>query len=430
MLDMGFIHDVKKVVAMIPKKRQTLFFSATMPPEIMNLASSMLIDPLEVSVTPNSTTAEKVEQHVFFVDKNDKRALLNHILEDKTIARALVFTRTKHGADRVAKDLKRVGITADAIHGNKAQNARQNALNGFKDHKIRVLVATDIAARGIDVDDLTHVINFEIPNISETYVHRIGRTGRAGASGIALSFCDDSEGEFLRDIQKLIGQKVPVVEDHPFAIPTPEILTRPTQVGRSQPVSKKQLPPKQKPPRDYGHQKPAQNSQQANNFGENQGEQRPQPNQNRPAQNLPQARNSSENRSENRPVQNQNRPAQNLSQVNDFGENRSENRREQRPPQNQNRPARNQPLLNSLDETRSEHRQPKSQKLTLQSGGRSSEPKPKHYGNQKFKDIAHPIPKVKPVPPAVRTVVENDATEAEKRKKRLESFGGLFKNKI
>jgi ATP-dependent RNA helicase RhlE len=216
MLDMGFIHDVKKIIAKLPAKRQTLFFSATMPSEIQKLSSTILTNPAKVEVTPVSSTAETVKQAVYFVEKNDKRKLLINVLREKAMPSALVFTRTKHGADRVAKDLTKAGIHALAIHGNKSQNARQNALNAFKEGKMRVLVATDIAARGIDVDQLSYVINYEIPNIPETYVHRIGRTGRAGASGIAISFCDAEEKEYLRDIQKLIGKTVPVVTDHPF----------------------------------------------------------------------------------------------------------------------------------------------------------------------------------------------------------------------
>jgi ATP-dependent RNA helicase RhlE len=218
MLDMGFIHDVKKVIAKLPAKRQTLFFSATMPPEIQKLANTILTNPVKVEVTPVSSTAETIQQGVYFVEKNDKKKLLLHVLKEKSIASALVFTRTKHGADRVAKDLTKLGVHALAIHGNKSQNARQNALNAFKSGNLRVLVATDIAARGIDVDSLSHVINYEIPNVPETYVHRIGRTGRAGASGIALSFCDAEEKDFLKDIQKLIGKSVPVINDHPYVM--------------------------------------------------------------------------------------------------------------------------------------------------------------------------------------------------------------------
>jgi ATP-dependent RNA helicase RhlE len=216
MLDMGFIHDIKKIIAKLPAKRQSLFFSATMPPEILKLAGTILTNPATVEVTPASSTVDKIRQAVYFVDKNNKKNLLNHLLADKSIVSALVFTRTKHGADRVAKDLAKAGILAQAIHGNKSQNARQGALNNFKNGKTRVLVATDIAARGIDIDELTHVVNYELPNIPETYVHRIGRTGRAGASGIALSFCDAEEKEYLRDIHKLIGKQIPVVEDHPY----------------------------------------------------------------------------------------------------------------------------------------------------------------------------------------------------------------------
>ena len=216
MLDMGFIHDVKKVIAKLPVKRQTLFFSATMPKEISSLANSILTSPARVEVTPVSSTANTIQQSVYFVDKKNKKNLLVDLLKDKSIETALVFTRTKHGADRVAMDLNKVGIFTEAIHGNKSQNARQRALSNFKLQKTRVLVATDIAARGIDIDNLSTVINYEIPNIPETYVHRIGRTGRAGASGNSISFCDFEEKEFLKDIQKLIGKPIPVVENHKY----------------------------------------------------------------------------------------------------------------------------------------------------------------------------------------------------------------------
>jgi len=240
MLDMGFVHDVKKVIAKLPARRQSLFFSATMPPEITKLADTILVNPAKVEVTPVSSTANTIQQAVYFVEKNNKRKLLNHVLADNTIETALVFTRTKHGADRVAKDLKQAGIEAEAIHGNKSQNARQRALTNFKSRTTRVLVATDIAARGIDVEELTHVINYEIPNVPETYVHRIGRTGRAGASGIALSFCDAEEKAFLRDIHKLIAKNIPVVEDHPYHfthISKAEIL--PSSAEKKQVESKK-----------------------------------------------------------------------------------------------------------------------------------------------------------------------------------------------
>ncbi|AEI50831.1 DEAD/DEAH box helicase [Runella slithyformis] len=218
MLDMGFVHDVRRIIAVIPPKRQSLFFSATMPPEIVKLADTILVKPEKVEVTPVSSTVDIIQQSVFFVDKDNKNALLLHILEDKSIETALVFTRTKHGADKVVKVLQRHEIKAEAIHGNKSQNARQNALNNFKEKTTRVLVATDIAARGIDVDELAYVINFEIPEIPETYVHRIGRTGRAGAKGTAYSFCDTEERGSLKDIQKLIAKVIPVVEDHPFPL--------------------------------------------------------------------------------------------------------------------------------------------------------------------------------------------------------------------
>ena len=218
MLDMGFIHDVKKLLAVLPKSRQSLFFSATMPPDIVKLANTILHNPSKVSVTPDSSVVEIIQQSVYFVDKGNKSALLLEILKDQKIKSALVFTRTKHGANTVVKILLKHGITAEAIHGNKAQTARQRALSNFKDQTTRVLVATDIAARGIDIDDLQYVINYEMPNISETYVHRIGRTGRAGAEGTAYSFCDAEEKEYLRDIEKLITQKIPVAENPLFPL--------------------------------------------------------------------------------------------------------------------------------------------------------------------------------------------------------------------
>jgi ATP-dependent RNA helicase RhlE len=218
MLDMGFIHDVRKLLAVLPQKRQSLFFSATMPPEIVRLAGSIVYKPVKVEVTPSASTVDIVNQYVYFIDKGNKNSLLLELLKDEKIKTALVFTRTKFGADKVVRVLKKKNISAEAIHGNKAQNARQKALSGFKAQTTRVLVATDIAARGIDVDDLEYVINFEIPNISETYVHRIGRTGRAGAKGTAISFCDAEEKEYLRDIEKLITKKIQVITDHPFPL--------------------------------------------------------------------------------------------------------------------------------------------------------------------------------------------------------------------
>lgn len=216
MLDMGFIHDVKKIIAKLPAKRQTLFFSATMPPEIQKLADVLLTHPAKVEVTPPASTVDKIEQSLYHVSKPDKPDMLLHLLQNREIKTALVFTRTKHGADKVVKVLQRFNIRAAAIHGNKSQNARQGALSDFKNGTLRVLVATDIAARGIDIDDLTHVINFDLPNVPETYVHRIGRTGRAGNTGIAISFCSVDEKEELRDIQKLIRKTIPVIAEHPF----------------------------------------------------------------------------------------------------------------------------------------------------------------------------------------------------------------------
>ena len=218
MLDMGFIHDIKKVLAVLPKKRQSLFFSATMPPEIVKLAGTILVNPAEVSVTPVSSTVDTIDQYVYFVDRANKNKLLVDILKDGKIKTALVFTRTKHGADKVVKVLQKMNVTAEAIHGNKAQNARQRALSNFKSQTTRVLVATDIAARGIDVDNLEYVINFEMSNIAEMYVHRIGRTGRAGAKGTSYSFCDAEEKAYLKDVEKLISKKIPVIDEHPYPL--------------------------------------------------------------------------------------------------------------------------------------------------------------------------------------------------------------------
>jgi ATP-dependent RNA helicase RhlE len=218
MLDMGFVHDVKRIITKLPQKRQTLFFSATMPDEIKSLANAILFNPEKVEVTPISSTADTINQSLFFVDKSNKKLLLAKLLQDQNIKSALIFTRNKHGADKVVKDLLKIGIGAEAIHGNKSQNARQRALSNFKNGTIRILVATDIAARGIDVDELTHVINYELPNVPETYVHRIGRTGRAGLSGVAFSFCEAEELPYLKDIQNLIGKKIIVNPSHEFHI--------------------------------------------------------------------------------------------------------------------------------------------------------------------------------------------------------------------
>ncbi len=217
MLDMGFIHDIRKIIAKLPAKRQSLFFSATMPLDIVQLSQKILGgNPEKVTVKPEQTTAEKVEQAIFFVSKRRKPKLLSHLLKTENYESALIFSRTKYGADKIVKFLKKSGVIAEAIHGNKSQGARQRALKNFKSGETKVLVATDIAARGIDVKELSLVINYDLPNIAETYVHRIGRTGRAGSSGVAFSFCDVDEKPYLRDIQKLIKQRIPVIEDHPF----------------------------------------------------------------------------------------------------------------------------------------------------------------------------------------------------------------------
>ncbi len=220
MLDMGFIHDIRRILPMLPSRRQSLFFSATMPKEIEKLANSILTYPRKVEVTPASSTVDKIEQHLYYVEK--KNELLIELLQDPKMESVLVFTRTKYGADKVAKVLNRAGITAEAIHGNKSQNNRQRTLANFKERTTRVLIATDIASRGIDVDDLTHVVNYELPNVPETYVHRIGRTGRAGRTGVSYSFCKEEEMPLLRDIEKLIGKRIAVAGGTPFKVATPE----------------------------------------------------------------------------------------------------------------------------------------------------------------------------------------------------------------
>jgi ATP-dependent RNA helicase RhlE len=243
MLDMGFIHDVRKVIRMLPRLRQTLFFSATMPREAQELADQLLKNPETVAVTPPATTAERVDQEVYFVEKADKRALLVDVLRDAAMRRVLVFSRTKHGANRIAEHLVKAGIGAEAIHGNKSQNARERALAGFKSGRTRVLVATDIAARGIDIDDVTHVVNFDVPEVPETYVHRIGRTARAGATGMALSFCETEERGDWRNIEKLTRQEIPIVEGHPYESRVPL-----TQAQRAAAPA-----PRRPPQQSHGH---------------------------------------------------------------------------------------------------------------------------------------------------------------------------------
>jgi len=216
MLDMGFIHDIKKIIALLPLKRQSLFFSATMPKDIVELSRKILNNPLKIEVSPVSSTAETIKQYLYYTNKSSKKELLLHVLQDRKINQVLLFTKTKHGADKIAAHLKKYKIETAAIHGDKAQNQRQKALTQFKDGEIRVLVATDIAARGIDIDKLKYVVNYDIPNIAETYVHRIGRSGRAGDEGIAISFCEPEENEFIKDIEKLINLKIEVVKKNPY----------------------------------------------------------------------------------------------------------------------------------------------------------------------------------------------------------------------
>lgn len=239
MLDMGLGHDVKKIISKLPKNRQTMLFSATMPPEISKLIDSILVKPVKVEVTPVSSTIDTIKQAVYLVEKRNKKSLLIHLLKDKSIESVLVFSRTKHGANKITGDLIKVGIEAQAIHGNKSQNARQLALSNFKEKKIRVLVATDIAARGIDVEELSHVINFDLPDVPETYVHRIGRTGRAGAEGVALSFCDEEERESLRYIEKIISKSIPVIGDHPYLMSNSSMVTSTLDVVKNTNTRKK-----------------------------------------------------------------------------------------------------------------------------------------------------------------------------------------------
>jgi ATP-dependent RNA helicase RhlE len=249
MLDMGFINDIKKVIKHLPEQKQTLLFSATMPTEIAKLAHSLLKNPEKVEVTPPATTVEKIQQLVFMVEKSNKKDLFMYLLQDLKIARTLVFTRTKHGADRLVKDLKKSGVHAAAIHGDKTQTSRQSALQNFKNGKLKVLVATDIAARGIDVDNLTHVFNYDLPNMPETYVHRIGRTGRAGSEGVAFSFCDREERAFLKDINKLTNQNIGVAEEHPFKMVvthTPHSTSNSRPANGNRPQSKKRYGPPRK----------------------------------------------------------------------------------------------------------------------------------------------------------------------------------------
>jgi ATP-dependent RNA helicase RhlE len=233
MLDMGFIHPIRRIAGATPSSRQTLLFSATMPREIVQLAHSMLREPVRVSVTPVSSAVPKIEQGLYLIDRNSKQALLEHLLREKSgnITRAIVFTKTKHGADRVGRKLFRAGISSETIHGNKAQNQRRKALDRFRSGQARVLVATDVAARGLDVDDISHVFNFDLPMEPEAYIHRIGRTGRAGATGIALSFCDREERGLLKDIEKLLGKQIPVQA----AVSLPEIAAIPASPAPARP---------------------------------------------------------------------------------------------------------------------------------------------------------------------------------------------------
>jgi ATP-dependent RNA helicase RhlE len=258
MLDMGFIHDIRKIVAKLPTKRQTLMFSATMPRAITELAAQMLRDPIKVAVTPEASTVERVEQRVIRVDRAAKPAILIDVLRRETIDRALIFTRTKHGADKVARGLARAGIAAEAIHGNKSQGQRERVLAAFRKGDVKTLVATDIAARGIDVDGISHVVNFDVPNVPETYVHRIGRTARAGADGVAISLCDGEEAAFMRDIEKLIRMTIPMSDRraHPHRSEAPPAKTAAARFSAGAPGKKRQGRRRNEPRRQQSHDQP------------------------------------------------------------------------------------------------------------------------------------------------------------------------------
>jgi ATP-dependent RNA helicase RhlE len=276
MLDMGFIHDIRRIVTKLPAKRQTLFFSATMPREITELANSMLKDPVRVAVTPAATTVDRVDQRVIMVDRGGKSDLLAQLLRSEPIDRVLVFTRTKHGADKVVRALAKSQIAAEAIHGNKSQNQRERVLAAFRAGKVRTLVATDIAARGIDVEGISHVVNFDLPNIPESYVHRIGRTARAGADGVAISFCDTEERAYLRDIEKLIRISIPATDQRSVRHGSPRMNghaapshehRQPSDHGKKQrskqPHQRKQHAAQPQQPRNGHHkQQPQRNGQQ------------------------------------------------------------------------------------------------------------------------------------------------------------------------
>ncbi|MGB4661235.1 MAG: DEAD/DEAH box helicase [Mobilitalea sp.] len=236
MLDMGFINDVKKIIAKTPPKKQTLLFSATMPPTIVRMSNTLLVNPAKIEITPISSPVNTIDQYLYYVDKENKKDLLLHILKDESIISALVFTRTKHGADRIVRQLAKENVKAQAIHGDKSQGARQLALGNFKNKTLRVLIATDIAARGIDINELSHVINFDLPNEPETYIHRIGRTGRAGQSGVAISFCDFDEKSLLEDIEKLNRKRIKEVKDHPYPLLNNFPAVKAVQPGRKKPV--------------------------------------------------------------------------------------------------------------------------------------------------------------------------------------------------
>jgi ATP-dependent RNA helicase RhlE len=355
MLDMGFIHDVRKVIAKLPSQRQTLFFSATMPPEIQKLADSILNKPEKVAVTPVSSTAETVQQLLYFVEKNEKRDLLNVLLLNPDIKAALVFSRTKHGANKIAKELLKVRISAEAIHGNKSQTARQTALSNFKSGKTRVLVATDIAARGIDIDDLAYVFNYDLPNIPETYVHRIGRTGRAGASGQAISFCDTEERAYLKDIEKLIGKKVPV------GTVSPELMkNRPAPVENNDTSDTNAATSEARPAQRNEGRRPQQ--QERNQPRQQQKPQQQERNQPRQQQNGQQQKPQQQER--NQPRQQQNGQQQKPQQQERNQPRQQENGQQQRPQQQE----RNQPRQQQNGQQQKPQQQERNQPRQQQNG--------------------------------------------------------------
>ena len=404
MLDMGFIHDVKKVIAKLPQKRQTLFFSATMPPEIAKLANSILTEPVKVEVTPPATTADTIDQKIYMVDRTDKNKLLAHLLADATIKEALVFTRTKHGANKVAKVLLQNGITAEAIHGNKSQTARQAALKNFKNGQTRVLVATDIAARGIDIDGLSYVINFDLPNVPETYVHRIGRTGRAGASGRALSFCDHEEKEYLRDIQRLIKREIPVETENPFAM-----VGGPKKAAPEEPRERQPRQHRPQGQRNSGQGQRNGQGQRGGQQGERRSDDRPQRRSPRPQGERPGQRNE-QRRPDQRQRQNQPGDHQREPLVAEGGSGQRPDRNGHQPRQRNERQGERQPQQR-LAGQRNEQRRPERESRPRNEQNR---PKQKEQGGDRYDKL-------------VKELFDENNVRVPKKEKEQEPKKGLLK---